>query len=82
MGVGYPPRLPARPRRALIARVTTGFFEVRGFRFRLDCEGAEVSGAPTRAVQATIDPDEASLDGDEPLAESWAAGRRRCSARR
>ncbi|WP_441292579.1 hypothetical protein ACSRUE_21235 [Sorangium sp. KYC3313] len=69
MGVDYPPCLPAPPRRALIARVTTGFFEARGFRFRLDREGAEVSGAPTRAVQATIDPGEAGLDGDEPLAE-------------
>lgn len=65
MGTG----LPGRPRHALMERVTTGFFEARGFRFRLDREGAEVSGGPARAVQARIEPDEASLDGDEPLAE-------------
>ncbi len=28
-----------------------------------------MSGGPARAVQARIEPDEASLDGDEPLAE-------------
>ncbi|WP_437586126.1 hypothetical protein [Sorangium sp. So ce1000] len=50
--------------------MTTAFFEARGFRFRLDREGAEVSEAPTRSIQATIEPDEAGLDdGDEPLAE-------------
>lgn len=65
MGTG----LPGRTRHALMERVTTGFFEARGFRFRLDREGAEVSGGPARAVQARIEPDEASLDGDEPLAE-------------
>ncbi|WP_437602092.1 hypothetical protein [Sorangium sp. So ce590] len=49
--------------------MTTGFFEAGGLRFRLDRQGAEVSGGPARAVQARIEPDEASLDGDEPLAE-------------
>ncbi|WP_437727097.1 hypothetical protein [Sorangium sp. So ce861] len=49
--------------------MTTGFFEARGLRFRLDRQGAEVSGGPARPVQATIEPDEAGLDGDEPLAE-------------
>ncbi len=49
--------------------MATGFFEARGLRFRLDREGAEVSGGPARAIQATIDPDEVSLDGDEPLPE-------------
>ncbi|WP_438006230.1 hypothetical protein WME89_47760 [Sorangium sp. So ce321] len=49
--------------------MTTAFFEAGGFRFRLDREGAEVSEAPARPVQASIDPDEAGLGGDEPLAE-------------
>ncbi|WP_437319700.1 hypothetical protein [Sorangium sp. So ce385] len=49
--------------------MTTGFFEARGLRFRLDRQGAEVSGGPARPVQAKIAPDEAGLDGDEPLAE-------------
>ncbi|WP_437817614.1 hypothetical protein [Sorangium sp. So ce1078] len=49
--------------------MTTAFFEARGLRFRLDRQGAEVSEGPARAVQARIEPDEAGLDGDEPLAE-------------
>ncbi|AUX30796.1 MULTISPECIES: hypothetical protein [Sorangium] len=49
--------------------MTTGFFEARGLRFRLDRQGAEVSGGPARPVQARIEPDEAGLDGDAPLAE-------------
>lgn len=35
--------------------MTTGFFEARGLRFRLDREGAEVSGGPARSVKATIE---------------------------
>ncbi|AUX27502.1 hypothetical protein SOCEGT47_080930 [Sorangium cellulosum] len=49
--------------------MTTGFFEARGLRFRLDREGVLVSEGPARPVQARIDPDEAGLGGDEPLAE-------------
>lgn len=39
-----------------------------GLKFRLDDEGAEVEGAK-RAVEVELDPADAGLDGEEPLAE-------------
>ncbi|WP_437635537.1 hypothetical protein [Sorangium sp. So ce854] len=35
--------------------MTTGFFEARGLRFRLDREGAGVSGAPSLPVRALVE---------------------------